>query len=427
MALPSSIEFARHHDVLALLDGLAIGSFGAVDSVQLFSKVPPSADDQRGAHREERHLCLPAQGSLPRVGRAAGVRAAPPAAGRHAGRVRRPAAHRRRGALHPAGRRLSAEHRPRRGLAGDQRAADGLRRLRGAPRLRCGAPRRGGRPAGGADRLARPVRRPPARDGRRRRPRLRLQPGLPARVLRQAALRLRRRASARPGRVLPPCGCHRRAAATCPSVPRRPSAVADAARRAPAASPTPRRSSCCSAATCSSSGFGPTRLRRRLHPGDEVTFIVDRNINYTNVCVSGCRFCAFYREAGSPTPTCSREDEIDAKIEETLALGGTAVMMQGGLHPDLGIDWFERLFRGIKQRYPIHIHSLSPPEVAHIAERSGLGIAETLAAAAGRRPGQPARRRRRGPGRSRALAPSARTRSPPTCGWTSCARRTPSA
>jgi cyclic dehypoxanthinyl futalosine synthase len=125
-------------------------------------------------------------------------------------------------------------------------------------------------------------------------------------------------------------------------------------------------------------GYRADEARRRLHPGDEVTFIVDRNINYTNVCISGCRFCAFYREAGSPDAYVLSQDEIDAKIEETLALGGTAVMMQGGLHPELRIEWFERLFSGIKQRYPIHIHSLSPPEVAHIAERSHIGIPETL-------------------------------------------------
>jgi len=125
-------------------------------------------------------------------------------------------------------------------------------------------------------------------------------------------------------------------------------------------------------------GLCADEVRRRLHPGDEVTFIVDRNINYTNICISGCRFCAFYRDAGSPDAYLLTEKEIHAKIEETLALGGTAVMMQGGLHPDLDIRWYERLFRGIKERFPIHIHSLSPPEIAHIAERSGLGIRETL-------------------------------------------------
>jgi cyclic dehypoxanthinyl futalosine synthase len=119
-------------------------------------------------------------------------------------------------------------------------------------------------------------------------------------------------------------------------------------------------------------------VRRARHPGDEVTFIVDRNINYTNVCVSGCRFCAFYRQPGSADAYVLPPDEIHAKIEETMDLGGTAIMMQGGLHPGLDITWYERLFSGIKARYPIHIHSLSPPEIAHIADVSGLGLEETL-------------------------------------------------
>ena len=119
-------------------------------------------------------------------------------------------------------------------------------------------------------------------------------------------------------------------------------------------------------------------VRRRYHPGDEVTFIVDRNINYTNYCVSGCRFCAFYKEPGSGQGYVLSDEEIHAKIEETLALGGTAVMMQGGLHPDLDIAYFEQLFTGIKERYDVHVHSLSPPEVAHIAKISGISIGETL-------------------------------------------------
>lgn len=125
-------------------------------------------------------------------------------------------------------------------------------------------------------------------------------------------------------------------------------------------------------------GARADEVRRRWHPDRDVTFVVDRNINYTNVCLSGCRFCAFYREVGSPDAYVLTPAEIYAKIEETLALGGTAVMMQGGLHPSLDLDWFEELFRGIKQRYPIHLHSLSPPEVAHIADLSALSVAETL-------------------------------------------------
>jgi cyclic dehypoxanthinyl futalosine synthase len=119
-------------------------------------------------------------------------------------------------------------------------------------------------------------------------------------------------------------------------------------------------------------------VRRRLHPSDEVTFVVDRNINYTDYCVSGCRFCAFYKKPGSGEGYLLAEEDIHRKIEETLELGGTAIMMQGGLHPDLDICWFEEVFRGIKERYPIHIHSLSPPEIVHIAKQSGLGVEETL-------------------------------------------------
>ncbi len=119
-------------------------------------------------------------------------------------------------------------------------------------------------------------------------------------------------------------------------------------------------------------------VRRRLHPGDEATFIIDRNINYTNYCVSGCRFCAFYRKPGSDEGYLLSDEEIHRKVEETLSLGGTAIMMQGGLHPDLDISWFERVFSGIKERYSIHIHSLSPPEIVHIAGTSGLTVEETL-------------------------------------------------
>jgi cyclic dehypoxanthinyl futalosine synthase len=126
-------------------------------------------------------------------------------------------------------------------------------------------------------------------------------------------------------------------------------------------------------------GRAADEMRSRKSDPDEVTFIVDRNINYTNVCVTDCDFCAFYRRPGDtregyvlPAPV------IHKKIEETLALGGTAVLMQGGHHPDLGIEWYEDLFSGIKQRYKIHLHALSPPEIQHISRRSKLTTAETL-------------------------------------------------
>lgn len=107
-------------------------------------------------------------------------------------------------------------------------------------------------------------------------------------------------------------------------------------------------------------GAAADAVRRRLHPGGTVTFVVDRNINYTDYCLSGCRFCAFYKTPGSGEGYLLGEAELFAKIEETLALGGTAVMMQGGLHPELEIGWYERVFRSIKERYTIHLHSLSP-------------------------------------------------------------------
>ena len=120
-------------------------------------------------------------------------------------------------------------------------------------------------------------------------------------------------------------------------------------------------------------------LRNRKHDPSRITFIIDRNLNYTNICYTDCEFCAFYRRPGDtregyllPKPI------IFKKIEETLALGGTGLLMQGGHHPDLGIDYYEDLFRSIKARYPIHLHALSPPEVQHIARRSKLTIPATL-------------------------------------------------
>jgi len=120
-------------------------------------------------------------------------------------------------------------------------------------------------------------------------------------------------------------------------------------------------------------------IRGRKHDPSRVTFIVDRNLNYTNVCVTDCDFCAFYRSPGDtreayvlPKPV------IFKKVEETLAIGGTGLLMQGGHHPDLGIDYYEDLFRSIKARYRIHLHALSPPEIQHVARRSKLTIPETL-------------------------------------------------
>ncbi len=121
-------------------------------------------------------------------------------------------------------------------------------------------------------------------------------------------------------------------------------------------------------------GWLADRVRRRLHPEPRVTFVVDRNINYTNVCITGCRFCAFYRPPGHPEAYVLSRQEIFAKIEETMALGGTQILMQGGLHPKLDLAYFEDLFRAIKERYPVQLHSLSPVEIDYLARTSGFSL-----------------------------------------------------
>jgi cyclic dehypoxanthinyl futalosine synthase len=126
-------------------------------------------------------------------------------------------------------------------------------------------------------------------------------------------------------------------------------------------------------------GRAANEIRSRLNDPTRVTFIVDRNVNYTNVCVTDCDFCAFYRRPGDRREAyLLPKSVIFKKVEETLAIGGTGLLMQGGHHPDLGIDYYEDLFRSIKARYKIHLHALSPPEVQHIARRSKLTVAETL-------------------------------------------------
>ena len=120
-------------------------------------------------------------------------------------------------------------------------------------------------------------------------------------------------------------------------------------------------------------------VRQRLHPEKIVTYIIDRNINYTNVCVAKCDFCAFYEDIGSENSYLLTKEEIGQKIEETIALGGTQILMQGGLNPKLKIEFFEDLFRFIRNNYPtIRIHSLSPAEISYIARISHLSLKETL-------------------------------------------------
>ena len=116
-------------------------------------------------------------------------------------------------------------------------------------------------------------------------------------------------------------------------------------------------------------------IRARKHPDRLVTYIIDRNVNYTNVCVARCNFCAFYRPVGAAGGYVLGFDEIFRKIEETIALGGNQLLLQGGHNPDLPIQWYEDLFRGVKARYPhFKLHALSPPEVLHIARLNGLPV-----------------------------------------------------
>jgi cyclic dehypoxanthinyl futalosine synthase len=120
-------------------------------------------------------------------------------------------------------------------------------------------------------------------------------------------------------------------------------------------------------------------VRWRLHPEPVVTYIIDRNINYTNVCTAQCAFCAFYRDLPSKEGYLLTKAELSQKIEETIALGGSQLLLQGGLHPDLGIEFYEELFHWIKSTYPtIWIHGLSPAEVKHIEKVSRLSTEEAL-------------------------------------------------
>jgi cyclic dehypoxanthinyl futalosine synthase len=120
-------------------------------------------------------------------------------------------------------------------------------------------------------------------------------------------------------------------------------------------------------------------IRLRKHPDRTVTYIIDRNVNYTNVCVAKCNFCAFYREVGSSEGYVLGFDEIFRKIDETIEVGGVQLLLQGGHNPDLPLTWYEDLFRAIKARYPdFKLHALSPPEVIHLSRLSQLCVPDVI-------------------------------------------------
>jgi cyclic dehypoxanthinyl futalosine synthase len=119
-------------------------------------------------------------------------------------------------------------------------------------------------------------------------------------------------------------------------------------------------------------------IKQRKHPDRIITYIVDRNINYSNICLSQCRFCAFYRDKRNPEAYELSLKEIVKKVGELRANGGCQVLLQGGLHPDRCIDFYEDLLRSVKERFDIHIHGFSPPEIVHIAKLSRLPVDETI-------------------------------------------------
>ena len=119
-------------------------------------------------------------------------------------------------------------------------------------------------------------------------------------------------------------------------------------------------------------------VRREKHPDDVVTYVVDTNINYTNICVSGCSFCAFYVNPGDERGYVLSNEELHGKIAHAEECGATQILLQGGLHPDLKIEFYERMLRGIKDKFNIHLHAFGPPEIQHIASVSGISTLEVL-------------------------------------------------
>jgi cyclic dehypoxanthinyl futalosine synthase len=127
-------------------------------------------------------------------------------------------------------------------------------------------------------------------------------------------------------------------------------------------------------------GMAAHEVRNRFNDPKVATYNIDRNINYTNVCVYKCRFCAFYRQPGDPEGYLLSHEEIGQKVEETIALNGTGILMQGGVHPDLPLSYYEDLLRYLRSRYPsVHLHAFSPPEVKFIARKERMSFYDVIA------------------------------------------------
>jgi len=125
-------------------------------------------------------------------------------------------------------------------------------------------------------------------------------------------------------------------------------------------------------------GNEANEIRKGLHPENTVTFVIDRNINYTNICSCRCKFCGFYRDETDSDAYIISDEELFKKIDETIELKGTQILIQGGLNKNLKIDYYENLLKKIKDRYDIWIHGFSPPEIYHIAEISNLSVEDVL-------------------------------------------------
>lgn len=120
-------------------------------------------------------------------------------------------------------------------------------------------------------------------------------------------------------------------------------------------------------------------VRKRKHPEPYVSYVIDRNINYSNICICGCKFCAYYRPPGHPEGFVISREELERKIDETVRLGGTQILLQGGHHPGLPLSFYEDMLRFIKSRFPgIHIHAFSPPEIVFFSKLEGLSLRETI-------------------------------------------------
>ncbi len=130
-------------------------------------------------------------------------------------------------------------------------------------------------------------------------------------------------------------------------------------------------------ATLHTLGMLANTVRKRLHPAPVVSYVVDRNINYTNICACGCKFCAFYAAPDQPGGYVLTKEELAEKVRETLQLGGKQILLQGGHNPALRIAFYEEMLAGLKE-FPIHIHAFSPPEIVYLADLEGLSVAEVI-------------------------------------------------